>query len=82
LRPSSKTRPPLAAFSGAGAIVGAATLGRLVLDRHWVSDVIGGTLLGIAVAAGCAAAYESLPRADRAKACSRRDLLRRAPLTD
>jgi undecaprenyl-diphosphatase len=52
--------PPIAAFGVAGAIAGAATLGRLVLDRHWVSDVIGGTLLGIAVAAGCAAAYESL----------------------
>ncbi|MGI8508996.1 MAG: phosphatase PAP2 family protein [Gemmatimonadaceae bacterium] len=32
--------------------------GRLYLDRHWMSDVVGGLLGGITVAAVCAAGYE------------------------
>ena len=32
--------------------------GRLSLDRHWGTDVLGGWLLGVSVAATCAALYE------------------------
>lgn len=32
--------------------------GRLFLDRHWMTDVVGGLLGGITVAAVCAAGYE------------------------
>jgi membrane-associated phospholipid phosphatase len=35
--------------------------GRLVLDRHWTTDVVGGWLAGTAIAACCAAAYELMP---------------------
>jgi len=35
-------------------------LGRLYLDRHWGSDVLGGWLAGITVATLCAAVYERL----------------------
>jgi membrane-associated phospholipid phosphatase len=49
------------AFAAAGLLAAASTFGRLYLDKHWVSDAIGGSLLGTAVAAACGAAYEVLP---------------------
>jgi undecaprenyl-diphosphatase len=52
---------PGVAFAAAGALAAASALGRLLLDRHWVSDAIGGVLLGGAVAAASGAAYETLP---------------------
>lgn len=36
----------------------AAGAGRLLLDRHWLSDVIGGYLAGVALGATCAGFYE------------------------
>ena len=36
-------------------------IGRLYLDRHWTTDVLGGWTAGAAVAASCAALYELLP---------------------
>lgn len=36
----------------------AAGAGRLLLDRHWTSDVLGGYLAGIAFGASCAGFYE------------------------
>jgi len=53
--------PTAPAFVAAGVLATASTVGRLYLDRHWVTDAVGGSLLGVAVAAACGAAYESLP---------------------
>lgn len=53
--------PAGAAFAAAGLLAAASTGSRLYLDRHWASDAIGGTLLGVAVAAACLAGYEALP---------------------
>lgn len=36
----------------------AAGAGRLLLDRHWTSDVLGGYLAGVALGATCAGVYE------------------------
>jgi undecaprenyl-diphosphatase len=36
----------------------AAGAGRLLLDRHWTSDVLGGYLAGVALGASCAGVYE------------------------
>jgi membrane-associated phospholipid phosphatase len=53
--------PATVAFTGAGVLSGASTVGRLVLDRHWVTDAIAGSLLGVAVAAAAASVYEIIP---------------------
>ena len=51
--------PLSAAVPLALAIPAASGLGRLYLDRHWTTDVLGGWLAGVAVAASAAAAYEA-----------------------
>lgn len=43
------------------AVPVASGAGRLYLDRHWGSDVIGGWMAGLALASWCAAAYELVP---------------------
>ncbi|WP_438022864.1 phosphatase PAP2 family protein [Sorangium sp. So ce233] len=43
---------PLALASAASGV------GRLVLDRHWSTDAVGGYLAGIALGTACAGAYE------------------------
>ena len=55
--------PAAPAFAAAGLAAAASTVGRLVLDRHWVTDAVGGTLLGIAIAAASGAVYETMPSA-------------------
>lgn len=57
-----KIVPAAPAFAAAGLLAGASAIGRLYLDRHWVSDAVGGSLLGVAVAAASAAAYEAIPQ--------------------
>jgi membrane-associated phospholipid phosphatase len=49
------------AFAAAAGLSCASAAGRLYLDRHWASDAVGGLLLGVAVASGCAAIYEAMP---------------------
>ena len=62
--------PAPGAFAAAFLVAAASTVGRLYLDRHWVTDAVGGSLLGVAVASASAAVYEALPsgptRLDRA----------------
>lgn len=50
---------PAAAFPVALAIPLATAGGRVLQEKHWASDVLGGYLGGIAVAAACLAAYEA-----------------------
>jgi undecaprenyl-diphosphatase len=51
---------PAPAFALVAAISVATTAGRIYLDRHWISDAVGGWLLGIATAATLCATYEAL----------------------
>jgi len=50
--------PAPAAFAVAAALSLMSTMGRLYLDRHWASDAIAGTALGVSIGAACAALYE------------------------
>jgi len=50
---------PAAALPAALAVPVIAAGGRMIEEKHWGSDVAGGFLGGIALAAACAAAYET-----------------------
>ena len=50
---------PAAAVPIALAVPAVTAGGRLVTEKHWMSDVLGGFVGGVALAAGCAAAYEA-----------------------
>lgn len=54
--------PTSAAFTVAAGLSLASTLGRLYLDRHWVSEAVAGTAMGLAIATACAALYEGSAR--------------------
>jgi undecaprenyl-diphosphatase len=54
--------PPRVALPAAVILPLTSGLARLHEDKHWVSDVVGGWLLGLAVAAGAAAVDEGLRR--------------------
>jgi membrane-associated phospholipid phosphatase len=47
-------------MAGAGALAASLGIDRLIQDRHWTSDVVGGWLAAIGIAAFTAAAYEHL----------------------
>jgi membrane-associated phospholipid phosphatase len=50
--------PPAHSAVVGAALAAASGGGRVYLDRHWVSDAVGGYLLGIGIAAACGALYE------------------------
>jgi membrane-associated phospholipid phosphatase len=54
---------PARSAAVAMALAAASGGGRVYLDRHWVSDAVGGYLLGIGIAAACGALYETAGRA-------------------
>ncbi len=63
--------PAAPAFVAAGLLSAASTVGRLYLDRHWVTDAVGGLLLGLAVAAAAGAIHEVMPdSSDRPDDCA------------
>ena len=39
-------------------LVALMAMSRVYLDRHWTSDTIGGSLVGMAIGLACAALYE------------------------
>jgi PAP2 superfamily protein len=51
--------PAAPALAAVATISMATTASRIYLDRHWLSDAVGGWLLGIATAAALCAAYET-----------------------
>jgi len=53
---------PAAAFPAALAVPLVTAGARMLLEKHWASDVLGGALAGATVAAACAAAYEAAGR--------------------
>jgi undecaprenyl-diphosphatase len=50
--------PPIAALPLAAAVAGAGGGSRVWVERHWISDAVGGWALGGAVAALCARWYD------------------------
>jgi membrane-associated phospholipid phosphatase len=53
---------PGVAFPAALAIPAVAAGARMLQEKHWASDILGGYLGGVAVAAACVAAYEAAGR--------------------
>jgi undecaprenyl-diphosphatase len=51
---------PAAAFPVAMLVPAATAGGRVLQEKHWASDVLGGYLGGIALAATCLIAYDAL----------------------
>jgi undecaprenyl-diphosphatase len=51
--------PPALAFPAALAVPAVTAGGRMLVQKHWASDVLGGLLGGVAVAAACLSAYEA-----------------------
>ncbi len=49
---------------GAGALAASLGVDRLIQDRHWTSDVVGGWLAAVGIASFTAAAYEQVRRRD------------------
>jgi undecaprenyl-diphosphatase len=47
------------AFGTAAAVSLASALGRMYLDRHWISDAVAGAALGVSLASASAALYET-----------------------
>jgi undecaprenyl-diphosphatase len=50
---------PAIAFPAALAVPAVTAGGRMLVQKHWASDVLGGLLGGVAVAAACLCAYEA-----------------------
>ena len=50
---------PAVALPAAVAVPLALAGGRVIVEKHWASDVLGGVLGGVAVAAACVAGYEA-----------------------
>jgi undecaprenyl-diphosphatase len=62
-----------AAIAGAAALAAALGFDRLVQDRHWTTDVVGGWLAAISIASLAAAGYElSRPRRVRRRGSGRK----------
>lgn len=59
---------PAAALPVAALLPLATAGGRVLQEKHWASDVLGGYLGGLALAAACAAAYEAVRGEDDAAA--------------
>jgi undecaprenyl-diphosphatase len=56
--------PPRAVLAAGTAVALAGGANRAWVERHWVSDIVGGWALGAAAAAGCALWYDAMrPRA-------------------
>jgi len=51
--------PPALAFPAALAVPAVTAGGRMLVQKHWASDVLGGLLGGVALAAACLGAYEA-----------------------
>lgn len=49
---------PGAAAAAAAAVPLATAGGRVLVEKHWASDVLGGYLAALSLAAACAAVYE------------------------